>query len=257
MFHAAERSRARLEPAGGQLTVQHAPQNLLLGVLQPAEREAIISAGRSVDLALDQVIYAVGTEISQVYFPERSIVSITNELEGGRVVEAASIGNEGVVGHSALYGRAYSRHRVLCQVPGPALRVPAPQMARIAAEHPRLLSVAGGFAELLLVTMSQSVACFAMHSAQERAARWLLGVSDRVEGPVFRLTHEFLADMLGTTRPTVSLAAQTLQSAGLIRYQRGRVTLLDRAGLEDVTCECYRVVRAAQEEVLAMAAGAA
>jgi CRP-like cAMP-binding protein len=196
-----------------------------------------------ISLSFKQLLYEQGGKIDHVYFPDSGVVSVVKVMEDGMLIETGTVGNEGVVGLPAVFGIETSSSRVFCQVPGRALRVRADI---VLAERRR----GGQFAELLLrfanatlAMLSQSVACNRAHSLEERMCRWLLITHDRVGADSFPLTQEFLAHMLGVRRPTVTLAGTALQRAGLIRYTRGKITIVDRHGLEDASCECYAQMR--------------
>jgi CRP-like cAMP-binding protein len=195
-------------------------------------------------LTLKQRIYEQGKRIDYAYFPESGVISLVKQLDDGRVVETGTIGNEGMAGLQAVFGVDTSAARAYCQIPGRALRLKAEVVLR---ERRR----GGDFAELLLrfanatvALLDQSVACNRVHSLEERMCRWLLMTHDRVGADSFPLTQEFLGQMLGVRRPTVNIAGTALQRAGLIRYVRGKITIVNRKGLEDSSCECYSQVRA-------------
>jgi CRP-like cAMP-binding protein len=197
-----------------------------------------------ISLTLKQRVYEQGKKIDYAYFPESGVISVVKQLDDGSVVETGTIGNEGMVGLPAVFGVETSAARAFCQVPGRAVRLKAEVVLR---ERRR----GGDFAELLLrfanatmALLEQSVACNRVHSLEERMCRWLLMTHDRVGADRFPLTQEFLAEMLGVRRPTVNVAGRSLQRAGLIRYVRGKITIVDRNGLEDSSCECYSQVRA-------------
>ena len=162
----------------------------------------------------------------------------------------ATVGNEGAVGAGALLDDNTATGRYLVQLPGSALAI-EPAKLRIALEEsPSLRALLAAYARAFVGQVMQSVACNAVHSAEERCARWLLMTHDRSGGDTFALTQEFLAQMLGVHRPTVTIVARTLQRAGLIRYSRGSITVLDRAGLEEAACECYHLIRRRYERLL-------
>jgi CRP-like cAMP-binding protein len=221
-----------------------------MATLPEKERRLIMREGAEVSQHSGELLYEVGGDLSAIYFPYTSVVSVTTELSDGRIVESVSIGREGLVGLPFLLGAKKSHHRVICQVPGEALKVPAASFAMIVARLPVFRVRLGLFTDATLTATSQSAACLAMHPVVERCARWLLMTADRTGSEQFHLTQEFLAAMLGSHRPTVTLAAGSLQQSGLIRYHRGEITVLDRKGLEAASCECYRAVTDAYEEIL-------
>ena len=159
--------------------------------------------------------------------------------------ETATVGPEGFIGFEALLGSRIASQRVLVQVEGTASRLPIQTLADAAQESASLRGLLLGYVRYFLIQVLQSVACNGLHSVQERFARWLLMAHDRAGTDSFRLTQEFLADLLGIHRPSVTIVARTLQSAGLISYSRGLITITDRKGLEEATCECYDMVRQA------------
>jgi CRP-like cAMP-binding protein len=196
-----------------------------------------------VSLHLKQQVYEQGEPIEYVVFPESGVISLVKVLHDGNIVETGTIGNEGMVGLPAVFGVRRAVLRAFCQIPGRALRIRADA---VLAERRR----GGQFGELLLryanatlAMLAQGVACNRAHSLEERMCRWLLMTHDRVDADSFPLTQEFLAQMLGVRRPTVNVAGTSLQRAGLIRYSRGRITVVDRKGLEEASCECYAQVR--------------
>jgi CRP-like cAMP-binding protein len=218
-------------------------RNLLLRRLTPADRQRIGANVQEVPLAFKQTLFEQGKPVDSVYFPESGVVSVVTDLYGGESIETGTIGNEGLVGVPAVLGVGHSSSRVFCQIPGRAVRIPA---AVIAVEREQ----GTGWFQLLLkyvnfvsAMAAQSAACNRMHAVDARMSRWLLMTHDRVDADDFPLTKEFLSHMLGVARPTVNIAGATLQKAGFINYRRGRITILDRAGLESASCECYRRIR--------------
>jgi hypothetical protein len=167
-------------------------------------------------------------------------------MEDGSMVEGASVGVDGFVGSTLVLGVETSLTRIIWQVPGDAYRIPAAAFARLCAEG-RFGTALTGYLQHVLDQTTQVAGCNRRHTIIARAARWLLTTHDRTEGDTFILTQEFLATMLGVNRPKVTLAAQRLQAAGYITYRRGRITILDRAGLESASCECYRLLGTAPD----------
>jgi CRP-like cAMP-binding protein len=179
------------------------------------------------------------------------VISLVITLKGGETVEVATTGNEGMIGTPLLLGIDRSELKVLCQVAGQALRMRAEHFRRSVQEHPDLQAVAQRYAQGLFDQIARTTACNHVHSVQARMCRWLLMTHDRVGADEFHLTQEFLAQMLGVRRPSVTVAAGVLQRAGLIRYQRGRIRVVDRGGLEAGACECYDTVRSEFDRLLA------
>jgi len=194
------------------------------------------------DVRPEQVVYRQGAAIERVYFPLDGVYSLFIVLEDGATVEVGTVGNEGMVGLPVFLGASTSLGLVLGQIAGTATSMPA-EAFRAAADHSTALrDVVGRYAQAHLRQAAQSAACNAVHSSEQRVARWLLMTHDRVGAEQFSLTHELLARMLGTRRETVTVAAGRLQHDGLIEYSRGRVTVANRPGLEAAACECYRQV---------------
>jgi CRP-like cAMP-binding protein len=182
--------------------------------------------------------------IRNVWFPVTGVVSLTTPLRDGRHIETAMIGNEGMVGvQGFLAGRPMDSGQAIAQIAGEALVIDADAFGAEVHRDPRLRGLMLAYTQALLAEISQAVACNGVHEIEQRAAKWLLRSHDRVDGDTIHLTQEFLAEMLGVTRPSVTVAARTLQAAGLIRYSRGQVTVLDRDGLEEAACECYQAVK--------------
>jgi CRP-like cAMP-binding protein len=184
-----------------------------------------------------------GGLLQHAYFPEGAVLSLLTVLENGSAIETANIGREGAFGlFAAMYSRV-SFNRCLVQLEGSIVRCPI-ELLRSEfkrSEHVRDLFVS--YSETLLSQVQQTVACNAMHTTEERICRWLLMMHDRAEGEALPYTHEFLSHMLGANRKSVTLAAQSLQTAGLISYYRGAIKVIDRPGLEKASCECYAIVR--------------
>jgi CRP-like cAMP-binding protein len=203
-----------------------------------------------VRLTSQDLLVPQGDPIDYVYFPERGMISLVVLMEDGRGVEAASVGFEGMAGAALALGEERSVYEITVQVEGEALRIPADGFRRLLNEDAALRDVALRYVQVQLLQASRAAACNRLHEVEERMARWLLQTHDWVWNDRFYLTQEFLAQMLGVRRATVTVAAGTLQRAGLIAYRRGEVTILDRPGLEDVACEDYGAVREAIDRLL-------
>lgn len=219
--------------------------NRLLDTLPPTERRRVGALLQRERAGLKQLLYGPGARIEALYFPVNAVVSILNTLSDGAAVEIATIGNEGMVGSPVVLGSDAMPTREFCQVqvPGELLRMDKTSFAEVLSDEGPFRDVIQLYVQALFIQIAQQVACNALHSVEERCSRWLLLTHDRVHSDSFPLTQEFLAQMLGVRRASVTLAAGALQTAGLIRYRRGEVVIIDRAGLEDVSCECYRVLR--------------
>jgi CRP-like cAMP-binding protein len=209
----------------------------------------------TVEMRAKVVLWEPDTPIKSVYFPHDCVMSIIIPLKGDVAVEAGTVGREGFLGVPVVLGGHSTSTQAIVQVAGTASRVPASVFRRAVAEDVALRDFSLRYAQALLEQTSQSVACNGRHDLSERCARWLLMTRDRVDGDEFHLTHEFLATMLGVRRATVTVAAAILQRAGLIRYSRGRVRILDRDGLEEAACECYGIVRRKYEKLVGAATG--
>jgi CRP-like cAMP-binding protein len=188
--------------------------------------------------------------ITHVYFVEAGVVSVTAAFQNGSTAEMATVGREGVVGVSTLLGSDAALGRYQVQVPGSALTVEASRFQGALRKSPALLAVCQAYARAFLGQALQTAACNSVHTVEQRCARWLLMSHDRRDGDTFALKQELLAKMLGVCRSTATVAAGALQRAGLIRYSRGVLTVLDRPGLAMASCECYRVIRDHFERLL-------
>ena len=215
------------------------PENRLLSAL-PAVGD--IEGAEVVELKAREPLYEEGGLIEEVYFPLDAVVSVVADMGDGSVVEVATIGREGMVGVGVVLRATRSDHRVFIQVGGRMLRMHADRLLDLITSHAALDRLVHVYVQALMTQIARSAACNRAHAIDERTARWLLMTHDRVGSDRFNLTQEFLGQMLGVARPRVSTAAATLQRAGFIRYSRGRIEVLDRAGLEEASCECYQVI---------------
>ena len=202
-------------------------------------------------LKVRQVLHKHGEPVSEIFFPGRSVCSITNVMEDGAVVEVATVGRAGLVGIAAVFGSPVSTGEAFVQIaaePAAVMSIDAfrREMERRGAFHDRITRYSQSFVNMLM----QSVACNGLHSAEERCCRWLLMTHDRIGQDDFPLTHELLAIMLGVRRPTVTLVMAELTRAGIISHVRGHIRIVDRQGLEAATCECYRNIRAVSDRLL-------
>jgi CRP-like cAMP-binding protein len=189
-----------------------------------------------------EVFYQPGDLVDQVYFPHSGVLSLLSVLDDGSAVETSTVGRESGVGLLAGLTRIQAFSRIIGQSPGVVSSIRASRLRAVAAESSKLRDVLIRHCDALLAHAQQSVACNALHDVEERFSRWLLTCHDRADGDELNVTQEFLAAMLGVQRTTVTQVAGLLQDAEVIRYQRGRVTITDRAGLERRACECYRLV---------------
>jgi CRP-like cAMP-binding protein len=217
--------------------------NRLLGALEPASRKRIDPHLEPIAFRLGDMVCDAGGLLKHAYFPKGSVLSLLTVLENGAAIETANIGREGAFGlFAAMYSRV-SFNRCIVQLEGHTVRCPIELLQNEfrSSEHVRDLFVS--YSETLLSQVQQTVACNAMHSTEERMCRWLLMMHDRAEGEALPYTHEFLSQILGANRKSVTLAAQSMQTAGLISYHRGAIQVLDRPGLEKASCECYAIVK--------------
>jgi CRP-like cAMP-binding protein len=196
-----------------------------------------------VSLSSGETLYEQDRPISHVYFPLTAVCSLVVVLDDGKQVEASAIGNEGMVGVHVVLDMDHSPVRAIAQIPGECLRASTGALLRAMKQGVELERLLRRYAGYSLRFVNQAVACNTLHSVEKRACRWLLTAQDGVGKDEFWLTHEFLAIMLGVRRQTVTAVAGTLQDAGLIRYRRGLVRVLNRAGLETASCECYQITR--------------
>lgn len=235
---------------------EHPSANRLLAALEPGDHRQLAAQLERQRLERGQVLFEPDEELRHAWFPETCVVSLTVPMRDGGGTEAATTGREGMVGLMAALSSHRALSRAVVQVPGSALRLPATALRAVFEASPQVRQRCLCYVDALLAQVLQSAACSALHSVEARLCRWLLQLDDRTEGePRLPLTHDFLAEMLGAHRSTVTLAARVLQRAGLIAYRRGQVTVLDRAGLEEAACECYATIRAHYERLLPRAAG--
>lgn len=225
-------------------------ENKLLARLTQAERTRLEQYLEPVALEGDGVLYDQGERLDYVYFPLCGVVSVVARMNGNAGVEIGAVGNDGMVGTSAVLGVPVVASRFVVQVPGQAVRMRLEQFQKEMAAQAELHRLVQHYTHWFLFSSCQSVACFSRHTMRERCCRWLLGLQDRMASAELGLTQEFLAQVLCVRRATVTGIAQQLQRDGLIRYKRGRMTILNRPGLESCACECYATIRSAFEQLL-------
>jgi CRP-like cAMP-binding protein len=226
------------------------PENRLIAALPCDVYERLEPRLELVPLALGEVIYEPNDALSHVYFPTTAIVSLLYTMENGTSAEIGVVGCDGVVGIAVFMGGDTTPNRAVVQSAGNAFRLPLDafrdEFRRIGDLH-RLLLL---YTQALLTQMSQTAVCNRLHSVEQQLCRWLLLSHDRLASDELVMTQELIANMLGVRREGVSVAAHRLQSAGLIRYKRGHITIVDRSGLESRVCECYRVVKTECDRLL-------
>jgi CRP-like cAMP-binding protein len=218
-------------------------QNLLLDQLPRAEQQRWFPKLELVDMPLGEVIYEAGATLTHVYFPTNSIVSLLYVMENGASAEIAVVGNEGIVGVSLFMGGGSTPSRGVVQSAGKGYRLSAQIMKDEFDKAGPVLHLLLRYTQALITQMSQTAVCNRHHSLDQQLCRWLLLSLDRLQGNELVMTQELIANMLGVRREGVTEGALKLQSAGLIRYARGHITVLDRKGLETRSCECYAVVK--------------
>lgn len=217
--------------------------NRILAALPEGEYLHLVPHLEFATLKFKQVLYEPNVPIRFGYFPNSGMICLIAIMRDGASVEVGVIGNEGFVGTPILLGVKSTPNRVLVQIAGGAFRIKAEALRAILPRTPRLELMLRRFIHAQAFQIAQSAACNRLHQVEGRLARWLLMTRDRVGSDLLPLTHEFLAEMLGARRSTVTVAAGALQRAGLIEYSRGRVRTLDRTGLEKSACECYQITK--------------
>jgi len=233
----------------GSKTAHHRA-NRLLAALEPDDLTWLEPHLEVVELSRGKVIYEAGEPIRYTYFPHDTIVSLVTVLRNGGSVEVAVFGREAAFGFvSALISRQ-SFGRYIAQLSGTASRITIERMHEAVTARPGIRQLMLRFTEALLTQSLQTVACNAVHSVEARCCRWILSTRDRMDHDTLPLTHELLAEMLGVQRSTVSGVLRTLQMAGLISQGRGVITITDRSGLEETSCECYGLIRQSFERLL-------
>ncbi|MGH8475177.1 MAG: Crp/Fnr family transcriptional regulator [Methylococcales bacterium] len=219
------------------------PKNRLLAALPEDVYERLRPHLSDVSLSLGQVIYESGEQLSHIYFPETCIVSLLYMMENGASAEIGVVGNEGVVGIALFMGGETTPNRAVVQSEGRCVKMKLGGLKeefRLGGEFQQLLL---RYTQALITQMSQTAVCNRLHSVDQQLCRWLLLSHDRLDSNELAMTQELIANMLGVRREGVTVAAGRLQTAGLIHYHRGHITIVDRAGLEARACECYQVVR--------------
>ncbi|HEX8474097.1 MAG TPA: Crp/Fnr family transcriptional regulator [Pyrinomonadaceae bacterium] len=223
------------------VTTQHRG-NRIIAALSNEEQQRLTPHLESISLKQSEVLFRPDEQLQYVYFPVNSVVSLLTDLEDGTGMEVGLVGREGVVGVSTFLGGSETKVATV-QGEGAALRLRTGVLQEEFRKGGALQRVLLRYTHALMAQISQSVVCNIRHKAEGRMGRWLLMYHDRIEKDEFELTHEFMSHMIGVRRATVSEIAQTLQEMNFIRYQRGRITILDRKGLEEFVCECYPAVR--------------
>lgn len=221
--------------------LQHHPSpNFLLSCLPTEEYARISPHLRTVRLGLGDVVGSMSHDMAYAYFPTTCVVSLICDMENGATAEVALTGNDGVLGTSLFLGGNTATNRAIVGIAGEARRIEARILKDLFTRGGTFQRVLLRYTEALIAQISQTAACNRMHTLEKRLCRWLLLIHDRANSNQFVMTQEFIANMLGGRRETVTVAAGHLQDAGLIQYTRGRLTIVSRKGLESAVCECYR-----------------
>jgi len=224
--------------------------NWLLTQLSDIAYERVMVIAESVDLPFKAVLSEPNEPIEYAHFPETACLSIITMMGGGHAVEVGTVGPDGLTGLSFIHDIASEPTRCIAQIGGAAKRIRRAAFVAELMDNRELAGLVHRYAQAWTEQIGRSGTCNAVHSIQERCARWLLMTHDRLGTDTLPLTQEFLATMLGVRRPSVTLAAGSLQTAGLIHYTRGRIKVLDRAGLEAASCECYRAIQNSYDRLL-------
>ena len=220
-----------------------AAQSHLLSSLSVECRNLLTSCSTAVSLPIKTVLYESSVAPTHAFFMTSGIASVVTAMVDGGEVEVGMIGREGVVGSLHLLGPALAPTECFMQLEGTALRIPFADLQRIFETSPEIRSAILHRVQIDTMVLSQVAACHRLHEAEERLTRWLLMARDRTDSNTLDFTQEFLAEMLGARRATVTMVAGAMQRAGLIDYQRGRVHIVDRAHLEAAACDCYRIIK--------------
>jgi CRP-like cAMP-binding protein len=227
--------------------------NRLLATLPRRVREQLEDACDTVELRIGDELYATGGRIRHVYFPTRGFASLMIETDAKTSLEVGLVGEEGMVGTPLVLGVADSALRALVQGSGSALRLRSAAFVQLLDDHVPLRRMLGRYVQVQLSQLAQTAACARFHVIDRRLARWLLMSHDRARSDSFDVTHAFLGYMLGVRREGVTHAARLLQGRELIQYRRGRITILDRGGMERASCSCYAADRATYAQLVAAA----
>lgn len=230
-------------------------RNAILGALPENEFSRFAERVEILEVEMRQSVYEPDQSITEVYFPLTAVFSVVAVADRRVTVEVATIGREGMVGLPLFLGAHTSPHEAFCQIPGSAARLSGHDLGAMVNGDTQLRRVLNRFTEALIVQIAQNVVCNNAHNVDQRMCRWLLATHDRVGRDEFAITQDFLAQMLGVRRPTVSATAQGLQSRGLVRYSRGTLSIVDRPGLEGGACQCYALIKAQFDAAYSMSEG--
>ncbi len=222
----------------------HAPVgNSILARLPVEESRRLRALLQWVSLEAGDIIYEPQAPIGFVYFPNRGMVSMVAAMSDGATIAVGMTGAEGFVGTAVLLGEETAPVRAIVQIPGDAFRIESATLRRVLSSTPQLEQMLRRYAHAHWIQVAQAAACNRLHQVRQRLCRWLLMSRDRAESDLLPLTHEFLAQMLGCRRSSVTAAAGSLERSGAIGYRRGQIRIVNRRALEKATCECYDVIR--------------
>jgi CRP-like cAMP-binding protein len=225
-------------------------ENHLLSLADAAALAQLKPHMRTITVEQGELLHSAASEIEFAYFPRSCIISVLATTEQGATAETSIVGREGMIGSSTIHGITTSFADSVVQVGGEAVRIPAAEVYRVGSASESFRKTVALFDLSLLAQSQQSTACQALHPVENRAARWLLQCRKRLGSNDIRLTQEFFGQMLGVQRTTINLVERTLQNAGLIQIGRGRISILDARGLQDVSCDCYERIERRYEELL-------
>lgn len=217
--------------------------NRIVAALSASSRERLLAAVSRAQVPRGRRLYEAGAKITHLYFIESGLVSLVKPMMGGRSVEITAVGREGIAPPTAIFGISQTIMDSIVQIPANVLSIELAKFRALLAEDAELARHVQTYLSAALAQLVQTAACNVLHSVEARCARWLLVARDSALADAFPITHDFLANLLGVRRESVSIAAAALQSAGLIRYSHGKVTVTDVAGLERAACECYLLIR--------------
>jgi CRP-like cAMP-binding protein len=225
-------------------------QNHLLGALSPEVKARLFPYLEPFRLQLGIELYRAGEHLRYVYFPTDAIVSLLYVMENGSSAEISVVGNEGLIGISLFMGGESTTSRAIVQSAGDSFRLPRQRLREEFDRHGELLHLMLRYTQSLITQMAQTAVCNRHHTVDQQLCRWLLLSLDRLSGNTLTMTQELIANMLGVRREGVTEAAGKLQKLGVIEYSRGRITVLDRPHLEELSCECYKVVKEESDRLL-------
>ncbi|WP_290649642.1 Crp/Fnr family transcriptional regulator [Aquisalimonas sp.] len=242
---------SRTRPVAAQPQVYHT-ENRLLAAMSPALAARLFPAMEQVSMTRGTVINESGVTQNHVYFPANAIVSLLYVLEDGASAETSMVGNDGMVGVSLVMGGGGTPSRAVVLIPGVGFRLPAQVLRRELEHHPELMRLLLRYIQTLMTQMAQTAVCYRHHSLRQQLCGLLLLTLDRLPSNTVAITHELIAHMLGVRREGVTEAAVQLQKAGVIRYSRGQIEVIDRPRLEEMACECYGVVKKECDRIMSL-----